>query len=50
MNVYLELLLRSVGVFLSVFFTIGWGKKSSPFFDEYIMFGVVCAAVALNYI
>tara|TARA_E500000178_G_C16392571_1_gene475060 strand:- start:341 stop:499 length:159 start_codon:yes stop_codon:yes gene_type:complete len=50
LNIYLELLLRTVGVFLSVFFTVGWGKKSNPVFDEILMFCVVAAAIALNYI
>ena len=26
-NIYIELLLRTITVFLSVFFTVGWGKK-----------------------
>jgi hypothetical protein len=50
LNIHLELLLRTIGVFLSVFFTVGWGKKSNPKFDEILMFVVVGVAIALNYI
>jgi hypothetical protein len=49
-NIYIELLLRTIGVFLSVFFTVGWGKKSNPKFDEILMIVVVISAVVLNYI
>jgi hypothetical protein len=48
MNIYLEMLLRSLGVFLGVFFTVGWGRKSQPAFDVVlilfaIMLGVIMA-------
>ena len=47
MNIYLEMFLRTVGVFLSVFFTVGWGRKSSPTFDHIlIIVAVVLAIVA----
>ena len=46
MNVYLEMLLRMIGVFLSVFFTVGWGRKSAPSFDHYLIILSVLSAVA----
>lgn len=49
MNIYLEILLRTIGVFLSVYFTIGWGKKSSPGFDEFLIITAVVAAVVLQF-
>lgn len=49
-NIYLELLLRTISVFLSVYFTVGWGKKSHPRFDEILMIIVLIGAVVLNYI
>ena len=33
MNIYLEAFLRSVAVFLGVFFTVTWGRKSKPKWD-----------------
>jgi len=49
MNIYLEVLLRTIGVFLSVYFTIGWGKKSPPGFDEFVIIAAVIAAIALQF-
>ena len=44
MNIYLEVLLRTIGVFLGVFFTVGWGRKSKPALDVFlIIFAVFCA-------
>jgi len=46
MNIYLEMVLRALGVFLGVFFTVGWGRKSKPVFDVFlILFAVVLAVV-----
>ena len=46
MNIYLEMVLRALGVFLGVFFTVGWGRKSKPAFDVFlILFAVVLAVV-----
>lgn len=46
MNIQLEILLRTIGVFLSVFFTVGWGRKSKPEYDTaLIVFAVVLAIV-----
>lgn len=50
MNVYLEMLLRMIGVFLSVFFTVGWGRKSAPSFDHYFIILSVIAAVTAAFI
>jgi len=33
MNIALEALLRSISVFLGVFFTVSWGRKSKPMWD-----------------
>jgi hypothetical protein len=49
MDIRLEALLRSLGLFLSVYFTIGWGEKSSPSWDVVLMVGAVASAMALKY-
>ena len=49
MNIYLEIVLRSLGVFLGVFFTVGWGRKSKPVFDVFLIIFAVILAVALAF-
>jgi len=49
MNIYLEVLLRTIGIFLSVYFTVGWGQKSAPTFDVYIIMLAVVGAIALSF-
>jgi len=49
MDIRIEALLRSIGLFLSVYFTIGWGEKSSPPWDVTLMVGAVASAMALKY-
>ena len=49
MNIYLEMLLRALGVFLGVFFTVGWGRKSTPAFDVFLIIFAVVLAVALAF-
>jgi len=49
MNIYLEVLLRTVGVFLSVFFTVGWGRKSKPSFDVFFIILAVVLAIFLAF-
>ena len=49
MNIYLEMLLRSLGVFLGVFFTVGWGRKSKPGFDVFLIIFAVVLAIALAF-
>ena len=49
MNVYLEILLRTLGVFLSVFFTVGWGRKSKPAFDAFLIVFAVVLAIGLAF-
>jgi hypothetical protein len=49
MNIYLEMLLRSLGVFLGVFFTIGWGRKSEPAFDVFLILLAIILAVVLAF-
>lgn len=50
MNIYLEILLRTLGVFLSVFFTVGWGRKSVPEFDAALIVFAVVLAVGLAFV
>ena len=49
MNIYLEAMLRTLGVFLGVFFTVGWGRKSKPAFDVFLIIFAVALAVALAF-
>ena len=49
MNIYLEILLRTLGVFLSVFFTVGWGRKSPPAFDAFLIVFAVVLAIGLAF-
>ena len=49
MNIYLEVLLRALGVFLGVFFTVGWGRKSKPAMDVFLIVVAVVSAVALAF-
>ena len=49
MNIYLEMILRSLGVFLGVFFTIGWGRKSKPVYDVFLIISAVVLAVVLAF-
>ena len=43
------MLLRSLGVFLGVFFTVGWGRKSKPAFDVFLIIFAVVLAIALAF-
>ena len=49
MNIYLEALLRTLGVFLGVFFTVGWGRNSKPAFDVFLIIFAVVVAVVLAF-
>ena len=49
MNIYLEMMLRALGVFLGVFFTVGWGRKSKPAFDVFLIIFAVVLAIALAF-
>jgi len=49
MNIYLEMILRSLGVFLGVFFTVGWGRKSKPEFDVFLIIFAVVMGVFLAF-
>lgn len=44
-----ELLLRSVSVFLSVYFTVGWGEKNSIANDIPVLMLSVIAAILVRY-
>lgn len=49
MNIHVEAILRSLGVFLGVYFTVGWGEKSSPVYDVPLMLGAIATALVLKY-
>ena len=49
MNIYLEILLRALGVFLGVFFTVSWGRKSKPVWDVVAILAAVVVAVILAF-
>jgi len=49
MNIYLEILLRALGVFLGVFFTVSWGRKSKPAWDVAIIVFVIVLALYLAF-
>jgi hypothetical protein len=49
MNVHLEAMLRSLGLFLSVYFTVGWGEKSSPKYDIPLMLLSIAFALVIKY-
>ena len=48
-DVRFEATLRALGVFLSVYFTLGWGEKSEPGWDIPLMTGAVVLAMILKY-
>jgi hypothetical protein len=50
MDVRYEAVLRTIGVFLSVYFTLGWGQKSKPDWDAPLMIGVITLAVLARYV
>jgi hypothetical protein len=49
MDARYEAVLRTAGVFLSVYFTLGWGQKSKPEWDAHLMISAIVLAVVLNY-
>ena len=49
MNIYLEAFLRSVAVFLGVFFTVTWGRKSKPKWDIAPILMAVAGALVLAF-
>jgi hypothetical protein len=50
MDVRYEAMLRTIGVFLSVYFTLGWGQKSKPEWDAPLMIGAITLAVMAKYL
>ena len=50
MDVRYEAVLRTIGVFLSVYFTLGWGQKSKPEWDAPLMIGAITLAVVAKYL
>ena len=49
MDVRHEAVLRAIGLFLSVYFTLGWGKKSKVEWDAPLMIGAIMLALMLKY-
>ena len=49
MNIFLEIFLRALGVFLGVFFTVSWGRKSKPAWDVAIIVLVIVLALYLAF-
>ena len=49
MNIFLEIFLRALGVFLGVFFTVSWGRKSKPAWDVAIIVLVIILALYLAF-
>jgi hypothetical protein len=51
MNVHLEALIRIVGVFISVFFTVKWTSSTNPpYYDVPLTIFAVMLAILLNYL
>lgn len=50
MDVRYEAILRSVGVFTSVYFTLSWGGKSKPTWDTQLMLAGIALAIILHFI
>ena len=50
MDVRYEAALRTIGAFLSVYFTLGWGQKSKPEWDAPLMIGAITLAVVAKYL
>jgi hypothetical protein len=48
MNVHIEAVLRSIGVFLAVFFGIKWAEMSEPEYDTGMMITGIVIAILLN--
>ena len=48
MRVEHEIVLRTLSVFLSVYFTLGWGEKSRPEWDIPLMMGAIVLAIVLR--
>ena len=49
MNPVLEALLRSVALFLGVFFTVTWGRKSKPAWDAAMIVSAILIALLLAF-
>lgn len=49
MNIFLEIFLRALSVFLGVFFTVSWGRKSKPAWDVAIIVLVIVLALYLAF-
>lgn len=49
MNIHVEALLRSIAIFLGVFFTYRWVSKSEPAYDLLLATLAVMLAITLNH-
>lgn len=47
MNIHLEALARTLGLFLSIYFTTKWANRSPPVYDIAIVIVAVIGAVSL---
>jgi len=45
MDVRYEAVLRTIGLFLTVYFTLAWGQKSKPVWDTPLMMGVITLTI-----
>lgn len=51
MNVHLEAIIRIIGVFISVFFTVKWTSSTNPpHYDVPLTIFAVMLAILLNYV
>ena len=50
MDVRYEAALRTIGLFTTVYFTLGWGQKSKPEWDAPLMIGAITLAVMAKYL
>lgn len=49
MDIRLEAALRTLGMFLGVYFTLGWGQASKPDWDTPLMIFAIVLAILANY-
>jgi|SaaInl59LU_5_DNA_1037362.scaffolds.fasta_scaffold07026_7 hypothetical protein len=49
MDIRIEALMRAVALFLSVYFTLDWGRSSAPVWDTPVMIASIIAAVVVYY-
>ncbi len=50
MDIKAEAVLRTIGLFSTVYFTLTWGQDSKPDWDAPLMIGVIILAVLTRYV